>query len=200
MPQSAMLSQKGEKDRYTAFKTDQDGRPARLQRWGRLGLHFEGRETRPPGTAQKHPPPAPIDRSTRHPRRALRLEGIARLLAVAPEWRRLLYSTVLLSGLRLSEPQAMSRDNLGETMGEKVLSSTNCAMSVLRVPEDDGQAERKLLSENSLSDAEDSRGLCRGDTGPTARPDRRSMRKASLPTAREPPPASLSPNRSSPTD
>ena len=53
-----------------------------------------------------------IDTTPIWERRALTLEEIRELLRVAPEYRRLLYQTAMLSGLRAGELQSLTRDHL----------------------------------------------------------------------------------------
>ena len=59
----------------------------------------------------------PIGGTARTQRRALTPDEIGRLLAAAPDYRRLLYATALVSGLRLSELRALRRGNLDEVNG-----------------------------------------------------------------------------------
>jgi integrase len=59
----------------------------------------------------------PIGGTSRVGRRALTPEEIARLLATAPAYRRLLYAAALLSGLRLSELRSLRRNDLDEVNG-----------------------------------------------------------------------------------
>jgi len=66
----------------------------------------------------------PISGTSRTQRRALSVSEIAKLLAVAPDYRRLLYATALLSGLRVSELRALRRQNLDEVNGGLNLSPT----------------------------------------------------------------------------
>jgi integrase len=55
---------------------------------------------------------ARIDESAESERRALNRSEIARLFAVAPDWRRLAYAVAIASGLRLSELRRLDCSDL----------------------------------------------------------------------------------------
>jgi integrase len=65
----------------------------------------------------------PIGGPARTQRRALTLDEITRLLAITPEYRRLLYATALLSGLRVSELRALTRQHLDEANAGLILDA-----------------------------------------------------------------------------